>query len=230
LTNIHRAADLMDDTLLLPGKVFSLNKEVGERTGARGFAQGYVISGGRLEVDYGGGVSQLATTVFNAAFFAGLEDVEHHPHSFYISRYPEGREATVAWGAKDLRFRNDTETGIFITTGYTNSSVSVRIWGTKIYDVGTSRSGRYNIKPFRTVHNPKPSGTSPGDCVNQPGVVGFTVDVTRTLSRGGQRVRSENLHTVYQPEERIICGSSGPRTPKPTRTPPPPPSTPPPAD
>jgi hypothetical protein len=65
--------------------------------------------------------------------------------------------------------------------------------------------------------------------VNQPGVEGFTVDVTRTLSRGGQRVRSENLHTVYQPEERIICGSSGPRTPRPTRTPPPP-STPPPAD
>jgi vancomycin resistance protein YoaR len=230
LTNIHRAADLMDDTLVMPGKVFSLNKEVGERTGARGFAQGYVISGGRLEVDYGGGVSQLATTVFNAAFFAGLEDVEHHPHSFYISRYPEGREATVAWGAKDLRFRNDTDNGIFITTSYTNSSVSVRIWGTKIYDVGTSRSGRYNIKPFRTVYNPKPSGTSPGDCVNQPGVVGFTVDVTRTLSRGGQRVRRENLHTVYQPEERIICGSSGPRTPRPTRTPPPPPSTPPPAD
>ena len=217
LTNIHRAADLMDDTLVLPGKVFSLNKEVGERTGARGFAQGYVISGGKLQVDYGGGVSQLATTVFNAAFFAGLEDVEHHPHSFYISRYPEGREATVAWGAKDLRFRNDTDTGIFITTGYTNSSVSVRIWGTKIYTVGTSKSGRYDIKPFRTVYNPKPSGTSPGDCVRQPGVVGFKVDVTRTLSRGGQRVRKENLHTVYQPEARIICGASGP--PRPTWSP-----------
>ena len=228
LTNIHRAADLMDDTLVMPGKVFSLNKEVGERTRARGFAQGYVISGGRLQVDYGGGVSQLATTVFNAAFFAGLEDVEHHPHSFYISRYPEGREATVAWGAKDLRFRNDTDTGIFITTGYTNSSVSVRIWGTKIYTVGTSKSGRYKIKPFRTVYNPKPSGTSPGDCVRQPGVVGFNVDVTRTLSRGGQQVRKENLHTVYQPEARIICGASGPPRPKPTRTPAP--STPPPSD
>ena len=100
LTNIHRAADLMDDTLVLPGKTFSMNKEVGERTGARGFAQGYVISGGKLQVDFGGGVSQLATTTFNAMFFAGLEDVEHHPHSFYISRYPEGREATVAWGVE----------------------------------------------------------------------------------------------------------------------------------
>jgi vancomycin resistance protein YoaR len=224
LTNIHRAADLMDNTLVLPGKVFSMNKEVGERTGARGFAQGYVISGGRLEVDFGGGVSQLATTTFNAAFFAGLEDVEHHPHSFYISRYPEGREATVAWGAKDLRFRNDTDTGIFVTTSYTNSSVTVRIWGTKIYTVGTSRSGRYNIRPFQTIYNKKPAGTRPGDCVPQPGVVGFTVDVTRTLSRGGTRVSSENLHTVYQPEARIICGSSGPPKPTPKPSTPPPPT------
>jgi vancomycin resistance protein YoaR len=225
LTNIHRAADLMDDTLVLPGKVFSMNKEVGERTGARGFAQGYVISGGKLQVDFGGGVSQLATTTFNAMFFAGLEDVEHHPHSFYISRYPEGREATVAWGAKDLRFRNDTDTGIFITTGYTNSSVTVRMWGTKIYTVGTTRSARYNVHPFQTVYNKKPAGNSPGDCVPQPGVPGFTVDVSRTLSRGGTRVSSENFHTVYKQEQRIICGQSGPNkpTPKPSQTPTPPP-------
>jgi vancomycin resistance protein YoaR len=218
LTNIHRAADLMDNTLLLPGKTFSLNKEVGERTGARGFAQGYVISGGKLEVDFGGGVSQLATTTFNAAFFAGLEDVEHHPHSFYISRYPEGREATVAWGVKDLRFRNDTDTGIFITTSYTSGSVTVRTWGTKIYTVGSSRSARYNVKPFQTVYNKKPAGNTPGDCVPQPGVPGFTVDVKRRLSRGGTLVRTENLHTVYKQEQRIICGSSGPT---PTPTPPP---------
>ncbi len=225
LTNIHRAADLMDDTLVLPGKTFSMNKEVGERTGARGFAQGYVISGGRLQVDFGGGVSQLATTTFNAMFFAGLEDVEHHPHSFYISRYPEGREATVAWGAKDLRFRNDTDTGIFITTGYTNSSVTVRMWGTKIYTVGSSKSARYNVHPFETVYNKKPAGNRPGDCVPQPGVPGFTVDVTRTLSRGGTRVSSENFHTVYKQEQRIICGQSGPNKPKPTpsQTPTPPP-------
>ena len=75
---------------------------------ANGFTEGYVISDGILVSDLGGGVSQMATTTFNAAFFAGLEDVEHKPHSFYIDRYPMGREATVAWGSVDLRFRNDT--------------------------------------------------------------------------------------------------------------------------
>ena len=69
-----------------------------------------MISDGILVQDLGGGVSQMATTTFNATFFAGLEDVEHKPHSFYIDRYPIGREATVAWGAVDLRFRNDTPT------------------------------------------------------------------------------------------------------------------------
>ena len=76
---------------------------MGERTEANGFTKGYIISDGILVQDLGGGVSQIATTLFNAMFFAGLEDVEHKPHSFYIDRYPIGREATVAWGAVDLR-------------------------------------------------------------------------------------------------------------------------------
>ena len=67
-----------------------------------------------IDKDLGGGVSQMATTLFNAMFFAGLEDVEHKPHSFYIDRYPVGREATVAWGSLDLRFTNDTPHGVLI--------------------------------------------------------------------------------------------------------------------
>lgn len=226
LVNIHRAADLMNNTLVLPGDEFSLNREVGERTEARGFAAGYIIDHGKLEVDFGGGVSQLATTTFNAMFFAGLEDVEHHPHSFYISRYPEGREATVAWGAKDLRFRNDSGHGIFVTTAYTNSSVTVRMWGTKVWsEVRAGKSARSQVKPFKTIYDPRPLGTKPGDCVKQDGVEGFAVDVTRALYRGGTPVRTERFHTVYQPEDRIVCGATGPRrTTSPTATPSPTPT------
>ena len=106
--NIGRAAEIVDGTILEPDEIFSLNDIVGERTVENGFTEGYVISDGILVTDLGGGVSQMATTTFNAMFFAGLEDVEHKPHSFYIDRYPVGREATVAWGSVDLRFRNDT--------------------------------------------------------------------------------------------------------------------------
>ncbi len=210
LTNIHRAADLMDRTLVLPGDEFSMNDAVGERTEERGFAEGYIINHGKLEVDFGGGVSQLATTTFNAAFFAGLEDVEHHPHSFYISRYPEGREATVAWGVKDLRFRNDSANGVLVTTSYTDGSVSVRIWGTKRYRIEATKSARLRERPFETVHDRRQPGTRPGDCVPQEGVPGFQVNVTRLFFQGGRQVRDEQFHTAYQPEDRIICGSTGP--------------------
>jgi hypothetical protein len=118
--NIGRAAEIIDGTLLKPGETFSLNDTVGERTEENGFTKGYIINDGILVQDLGGGVSQMATTLFNAMFFAGLEDVEHKPHSFYIDRYPIGREATVAWGAVDLRFRNDTPYGVLIDTHVTH--------------------------------------------------------------------------------------------------------------
>lgn len=96
-TNIGRAAELIDGTLIKPGGTFSLNGLVGERTAANGFTEGFVIKGGRLREELGGGVSQVATTTYNAGFFAGMDDVEHRPHGFYIDRYPVGREATVYW-------------------------------------------------------------------------------------------------------------------------------------
>lgn len=216
LTNIHRAADLLDDTLVLPGKVFSFNDTVGERTAARGFAAGFIINNGRLEVDYGGGVSQLVTTTFNTFFFAGLEILEHNPHSFYISRYPEGRESTIAWGYKDLRVRNDSEQGIFITTGYTNSSVTVTVWGTKRYRIEATKSARYDSTPFRVVYDLRTPGVDPGDCVATDGVSGFRVIVDRLFYEGGKQIRSEEFRTRYEPENEVICGKSGPPEPKPT--------------
>ena len=90
-----------------------------------------VIYEGEFTEDVGGGTSQLATTTFNAAFFAGYPFVEYQPHSFYIDRYPMGREATVSYPAPDLKFRNDTAHPFVIATSYTDSSITVSIYGTK---------------------------------------------------------------------------------------------------
>ena len=142
--NLGRAAELIDGTVLKPGETFSLNGTVGERTEANGFTKGYIISDGILVQDLGGGVSQIATTTFNAMFFAGLEDVEHKPHSFYIDRYPIGREATVAWGAVDLQFRNDTPYGVLIEANVTPSTpttsgvATVSMYSTKYWDITTT--------------------------------------------------------------------------------------------
>jgi vancomycin resistance protein YoaR len=131
VTNIHLAADVLDGALVLPDTMFSLNERVGPRTKERGFVNAPVIYEGEFTEDVGGGTSQLATTTFNAAFFAGYPFVEYQPHSFYIDRYPMGREATVSYPAPDLKFRNDTAHPFVIATSYTDSSITVSIYGTK---------------------------------------------------------------------------------------------------
>jgi vancomycin resistance protein YoaR len=136
--NQGRAAELIDGTLLRPGDIFSLNKIVGQRTKANGFVKGFVINGGVFREELGGGVSQVSTTAYNAGFFAGLEDVEHHPHQLYIDRYPAGREATVYFGHLDMRFRNDTKHGVLVKasvkpgTPASQGQMHVELWGTKV--------------------------------------------------------------------------------------------------
>lgn len=205
--NLGRASDLVDGTLLMPGDTFSLNDTVGERTAENGFTVGYIISNGILVQDFGGGVSQMATTLFNGMFFAGLEDVEHKPHSFYIDRYPVGREATVAWPVLDLRFKNDTEHGVFIhtevipSTPSSQGEVKVQMFSTKVWDIESITSDRYAyVSPAtRTLTTP--------DCEPFTGYSGFQVDVTRVFREAGQDEvhHREKFHTVYTPADSVVC-------------------------
>ena len=205
--NIGRAAELIDGTVLKPGDVFSLNDIVGERTRENGFTEGFIISDGIFKEDLGGGVSQMATTTFNAMFFAGLKDIEHKPHSFYIDRYPVGREATVAWGAVDLRFENDTPYGVLVhahVTPATSSSqgvVTVSMYSTKYWDISTTTSDRYNYR------QPKTRTLTTPDCYPNTGYAGFDVDVTRTFRRHGEDAvdHTEKFHTAYTPSDTVIC-------------------------
>jgi vancomycin resistance protein YoaR len=216
-TNIGRAAELINGTLLKPGETFSLNDIVGERTASNGFTKGFVIKDGRLREELGGGVSQVATTTYNAAFFAGMEDVEHRPHGFYISRYPVGREATVYWGSLDLKWRNNTPYGAYVQAWRNLSSpggagsVTVRIWSTKYWSVRTETSEKYNIRPPKTIYDEEKKGCVP----QEVGVAGFDVDVRRWVSRNGEVVSEEKDHVSYKPEDKIICGPRPGTTPKP---------------
>ncbi len=205
--NLGLAAKGINNTLLKPGDIFSLNKTLGERTAANGYVEGYVIKSGALVKELGGGVSQSATTTFNAAFFAGLKDVEHHPHMFYIDRYPAGREATVYWGSLDLRFQNDTEYGVlmqaFVTpsTPSSRGSITVRVWSTKVYDkVESSTLRKSNFTEPKTRNSTDPK------CEPQSPTQGFDVNYERLFYKGGQLVRTEKFFWRYAPEDRIVCG------------------------
>ncbi|GIU83978.1 MAG: hypothetical protein KatS3mg008_0753 [Acidimicrobiales bacterium] len=142
VTNIHRIAELVRGVVILPGEKFSLNDHVGPRTAADGFVDAPVIYRGRFRSDVGGGVSQFATTLFNAAFFGGLDFGEYQSHSIYISRYPYGREATVSYPHPDLEIVNSTPYGVLIWTETTPSTVTVTLWSTKYWEVEQSGQRR----------------------------------------------------------------------------------------
>jgi vancomycin resistance protein YoaR len=199
--NLRIAARTVNGTLVMPGETFSLNNVLGRRTPEKGYNQAPAISGGRLVNDYGGGVSQMATTIFNNVFFAGLEDVYHKPHSFYISRYPEGREATVNYPTVDLKWRNDSKTAVLIKANVTNK-VNVTFYGTKTWDIAASRGPRSNFRTPKTVYDDQPG------CVAQGANGGFDVTVGRTFRKPGSRtvVKKETFTAVYNAEDEVICG------------------------
>ncbi|HEX5534734.1 MAG TPA: VanW family protein [Actinomycetales bacterium] len=220
--NLRIAARTINGTLLLPGETFSLNGVLGQRTPGKGYNKAGTISGGRFIDTYGGGVSQMATTMFNGMFFAGLQDVFHKPHSLYISRYPEGREATVNWPDLDLKFKNDSEYGVLIETWVSGGQVHTRFWGTKVWDITASKGPRHNFRQPKTITDTSPK------CTAQSSQQGFDVDVTRTFSRGGQVVKRETFSTSYSAQDQVICKKPEPKetkTPSPTTTAPSPTAT-----
>ncbi|MGI9667345.1 MAG: VanW family protein [Acidimicrobiia bacterium] len=132
--NINLIADMVDGAVVLPGEVFSLNDHVGQRTVEKGFVPAGAIIGGKIyccdhPANIGGGTSQFATTLYNAIFFGGYEDVYHRPHSLYFNRYPVVREATLGFPGPDVSFRNDTAFPVTIRTGHTSTAITVQLWG-----------------------------------------------------------------------------------------------------
>lgn len=135
VTNIQTMADAVRGFYLLPGETLSFNEYIGPRTREKGYVGAGAIRGGHMTDEVGGGVSQFVTTMFNAAFFAGLDLDEYQSHSVYFSRYPFGREATLSIPGPDLVFTNSTEYPVLIWPTYDSTSITVTLYSTKHIDV-----------------------------------------------------------------------------------------------
>ncbi|WP_210770348.1 VanW family protein [Qaidamihabitans albus] len=204
--NISVVAEEVDGAVVRPGETFSLNGHTGPRGTEQGYIGAGVIKEGAPARAVGGGISQFATTLYNAAYFAGMRDTEHKEHSYYISRYPEAREATVFQNPDgssviDLKFTNDAPTGVVIQTVWTPSDITVRLWGTKRYDVESVTGGRYAYTSPPTRQGPE------GYCVPSSGAGGFSTSDTRIIREvsTGEEVRRETRTVVYNPQPRIVC-------------------------
>ncbi|MEX1037462.1 MAG: VanW family protein, partial [Acidimicrobiia bacterium] len=147
VTNIHQISRDVDLTMVLPGETFSLNEHVGQRTESKGYLPAGTIVAGEIEDTVGGGVSQFATTFYNAVFWGGYEDVEHRAHSYYFERYPMGIEATLNWRTPDLKFRNNRDHAVLIDTRFSDTSITVRFFGDNNGRTlkGEQSGGRLNI-------------------------------------------------------------------------------------
>lgn len=204
--NIRRLADLVDGAMLLPGENYSVNDEIGPRTREKGFLPAGAIIAGEIDnEDIGGGISQTATTFYNAAFFAGIEILEHRPHSWPISRYPLGREATFDYGSDlDINILNDTEHAIIVSTSWGEESVTFSIFG---FDDGrevTAQMGTpYDYTDYPTERRPNPDLPAGVERVVQSGGQGFSFDYKRIIS-GGVAPGTEDYSWTYTPKATII--------------------------
>jgi len=200
--NIVQAAKEVDGAIVKPGETFSLNGH----TGPRGYKEGYhdapVIVDGKLTPGVGGGISQFTTTLFNASYYAGLQDIEHKPHSYWFSRYPSVIESTIFYPSLDLKFRNNTDYGVLIDTSYTKDSITVSMWSTKVYDsVKTEWSDK------RDVTQPKAIALKAGpECIATQGIEGFTQDAWRIFRKDGKEIKREKFSWRYDAEPRYTCG------------------------
>jgi vancomycin resistance protein YoaR len=218
ITNLQLGVTLVDGALVAPGGTFSFNERVGERTIERGFRPAPVIIKDEYEEDVGGGVSQVATTVFNAAWEAGLKITERNPHSLYISRYQLGRDATVNYPDLDLKFVNDTPKWVYVAGGYGGGGITVSIYGGGPERRVESSSGTVRVTgpaPVRKTNDPTlEKGRT---IVEAEGSPARATTVTRTVyDADGNVIHDETWNTSYRGEYREIrVGTKPKEKPKP---------------
>lgn len=207
--NLITGAKNLNGMLIKPGETFSLIEALGPIDSAHGYVRSGVVVNGFAAEGMGGGLSQVSTTMFNAAFEAGMEDVAHTPHSRHFERYPEGREATMYLPDLDLKWKNNTPYGVLVQA-WIDDKTNVALWSTKHWDTQITTGPRTNFTAPTTLYN------TASDCEPEPGGrSGFTVTVQRIVSKDGVRNDefSRSYSWTYQPWNKVVCG------PKPTDPP-----------
>ena len=221
LHNVALVAELIDGTLVAPGKTFSFNGTTGERTAEKGFQEAPVIINGELQTGLGGGICQVSTTVFNAAYEAGLEIDERTNHALYISHYPLGRDATVNYPDLDLKFTNDTDNWLLVRTFVGSGSLTVNLYGTP-----QNRRVESTGEPLRVIGAPKvkrvpdPTLLKGESEVLEYGEPARATSVSRKVySANGKLLHEDTWYSQYRSEPRVLRVGTKPK-PKPKKKPP----------
>lgn len=131
-TNLRLACEAINGTVLQPGEVFSFNDVVGERTKEKGYKEGTIYIDSKSEPALGGGICQVASTIYYCCLYADLEVVHREAHMFRVSYVPYGMDATIYWGSVDFQFRNSTDYPLRIDSYLSNGRVYIGLVGTDV--------------------------------------------------------------------------------------------------
>lgn len=228
-TNLRLACQAINGTVLQPGETFSFNDVVGERTAEKGYQEGVIYISGSSEPALGGGICQVASTIYYCAMYADLEIVHREPHMFFVTYVPGGLDATVYWGSVDFQFKNSTNYPLRIDADVSGGKVNIALVGTdeNNYTVKIDTE-RIATEPYQTV-------TKEGTGTYQSGYTGYTYAITRYVyDSNGNLIRTDSTEDLdklgglgtskYSKRDQVSYsgssgGGSGSYTPAPTDTP-----------
>jgi vancomycin resistance protein YoaR len=211
--NVQLVAHLVDDKLIAPGATFSFNQATGERTAAKGFLEAPVIINGELSTGLGGGVCQVSTTVFNAAYEAGLPITARTNHALYISHYPLGRDATVNYPDTDLKFVNDTRHWLLLRTFVGSSSLVVNLYGTPQHRRVVSEAAPLNLVSPPPVRKKLDRSLAPGTTeIQDPGESAYSTSVHRLVyAPDGKLLSDATWYSSYRASPQIVLVGPKPK-------------------
>jgi vancomycin resistance protein YoaR len=215
--NVQLVAHLVDHKFIAPGETFSFNGATGERSAAKGFLEAPVIVNGELQTGLGGGVCQVSTTVFNAAYEAGLPITSRTNHALYISHYPLGRDATVDYPSIDLKFVNDTKHWLLLRTYVGSSSLTVVLYGAPQHRRVETTTAPLRVVSPAPVQKTVDATLKPGEVVvDDDGAPAQTTSVERKVyDASGKLLSDATWYSSYRSEPEIVrVGPKKPKEPK----------------
>ncbi len=204
--NIHHMADKLNNSVNFANSSWSMLKIAGEIGESTGYKQAGQIVDGLTVKDFGGGVCQVATTVFNAVYESGYPISVRHNHSLYMSTYPDGRDAAIAWPDLDLAWKNNTASDVLVTTSYTDTTVSVYLWGVNQgYTISSTTSAWEPSDAFKIKVTYDPAMKEKKDHIEKKGQNGKSITVTRTIfDRYGNLISEDTFTSTYDPVNQIV--------------------------
>ena len=214
--NVQLVARLIDEHLIAPGEEFSFNETTGERNAEKGFLEAPVIINGELQNGIGGGVCQVSTTTFNAAFEAGLKITSRTNHALYISHYPQGRDATVDYPNIDLRFVNDTGHWLLLRTWVGSDRLTVALYGTPVHRRVQTEVSELKVTGEPPVEKtPDPELYVGEEVVDEEGVPSRSTSVRRVVyDADGDVLYDDTWYSSYRAEPKEVRVGTKPK-PKP---------------